>query len=100
MTYLEPISVRINVTRIEKARLYAGKNGKYLDLILLPKREQDQYGNDYMVTQSVSKEERQSGVKGPILGDAKVLRKAPQPVARTPKPAPPPMTQEEDDVPF
>ena len=69
----EIISVRINVSRIEKARLYAGKNGKYLDILLMKKREVDQYGNDWMVVQSVSKEERQQGVKGPILGDAKTL---------------------------
>ena len=94
----EIISVRINVSRIEKARLYAGKNGKYLDILLMRKREVDQYGNDYMVVQSVSKEERQQGVKGPILGDAKTLGGQSQPKQAKVKVDGEPET--EDDVPF
>jgi hypothetical protein len=93
------ISVRINCSRINKARLFQGKNGKYLDLILMEKREPDQYGNDWMVCESVSKEEREAGVKGEILGSGKTLKAKPKPEA--PKPANAPMTPEDqDDVPF
>ena len=35
--------------------------------------EADQYGNHGMITQDVSKEEKDSGVKGAILGNTKVF---------------------------
>ena len=67
------ITVKIDVTKVEKERLFPGKNGaKYLDLILIPTPD-DRYGNTHMVVQSVSKEERLAGKKGPILGNAKEL---------------------------
>ncbi len=64
------ITVKIDVTKVDKARLFEGKNGaKYLDLVLIER--QDQYGNDYMAVQGVTKEERLAGVKGAILGNGK-----------------------------
>jgi hypothetical protein len=64
------ITVKINVSKIDKTHLFEGKSGKYLDLVLR-ETPNDKYGNDYMVVQGVSKEARQKGVKGPILGNAK-----------------------------
>lgn len=64
------ITVRIDVTKIDKARLFKGKKGIYLDIVLVETPD-DQYGNSHMVVQSVSKEERQQGVRGAILGNAK-----------------------------
>lgn len=70
------ISVSINVSKIDKAHLYEGKQGKYLNLVLW-ETENDKYGNDYRVVQGVSKEARQSGVKGAILGNGKIVGKKP-----------------------
>ncbi len=68
------ISVSIDVTKIEKARLFKGAKGTYLDLTaFIDLDEQGQYGDNGMIVQSVSKEERQQGVKGPILGNVKVF---------------------------
>lgn len=67
------ISARINVTKIDKARLYKGEKGTYLDILLIAS-PQNQYGNDYMIVQSVSKEEREKGIRGNILGNAKDLK--------------------------
>ena len=87
---MDIIAAKIDVTRIEKERLFAGKNGaKYLDVILIPSRD-DKYGNSHMVVQGVSKEERAAGKKGPILGNAKILggnRPAPAPAPSRPAPA-------------
>lgn len=69
------ISVNINVSKIDKAHLYEGKSGKYLSLVLWESPD-DKYGNDYRVVQGVSKEARAQGVKGAILGNAKILGKA------------------------
>lgn len=67
------ITIKINVTRVLKEHLYARKNGKYLDLIAFEnKNGPDQYGNTHMVIQSLSKEARARGEKGPILGNMKI----------------------------
>ena len=73
---------KIDVMKIRKEILFAGKNGaKYLDFVLLESPD-NAYGNDFMVTQSISKEEREAGVKGPILGNAKFLKGKPGAAAR------------------
>ena len=61
------ISLKIDVTKIEKERLYEGKKGKYLDATtFVDLDELDQYDNSGMITQDVSKEDKDAGVKGPI----------------------------------
>ena len=78
------LSLKINVAQIDKARLFAGQKGTYLDAtIFVDLAELDQYGNSGMITQDVSKDEKQQGVKGNILGNGKVFwvenGQAPQP---------------------
>ena len=68
------IKLSINVTKIDKEKLYKGKKGTYLDAVLIP-TPNNQYGNDYMIVQEVTKEEREAGKKGEILGNAKFLKK-------------------------
>ena len=68
------VSIKIDVTKIDKNRLFEGKKGKYLDAtVFINPDEADQHGNHGMVTQDVSKEERDNGVKGNILGNVKVF---------------------------
>ena len=67
------IALKIDVTKIAKDRLYKGTKGTYLDAVLHFNDVQDQYGNNGMIVQSVSKEERQSGTRGAILGNGKQL---------------------------
>ena len=68
------VSVRIDVTKIDKDKLYKGQKGQYLDLTtFINLDEQDKYGNNGFISQSVSKEEKDSGVKTPILGNVKVF---------------------------
>ena len=68
------ISINIDVTKIDKARIVEGKKGKYIDVTaFIDLDEQDEYGNNGMVTQNVTKEEREAKVLGPILGNAKVF---------------------------
>lgn len=63
------ISVKINYDQIDVKRLFPGKKGRYLDLVLMER--DDAYGNNYMVIESVSKEERLAGKRGAILGNGK-----------------------------
>lgn len=70
------VSISIDVTKIDKARLVKGAKGTYLDLTgFIDLDEADQYGNNGMITQTVSKEEKAAGVRGPILGNSKVFWK-------------------------
>lgn len=73
------ISVRIDVTKIDKARLFKGEKGTYLDLTtFVDLDQQNQYGNNGFISQSVSREERQAGLQGVILGNVKVFHKGDQ----------------------
>ncbi|AUR97471.1 hypothetical protein NVP1239O_35 [Vibrio phage 1.239.O._10N.261.52.F6] len=68
------VSLKLDVTKIDKARLFNGQKGTYLDAtVFIDLDELDQYGNSGMITQDVSKEEKQQGVKGNILGNCKVF---------------------------
>ena len=79
------VSLNIDVTKIDKAHIYEGKKGKYLTLTaFIDVDEQDQYGNNGMVTQKLNKEAQDAGQKGAILGNSKVFwseTPQPQPVA-------------------
>ncbi len=65
------IRARINVKKINKDRLYKGEKGVYLDVVLVPTPNSE--FADYMIVESVTKEEREKDVKGNILGNAKEL---------------------------
>ena len=64
------IRLKIDVKKIDKARLYVGKKGTYLDATLIATPD-GKYGDDYMIVQSVSREDREAGVNGAIIGNAK-----------------------------
>lgn len=66
------ITGRIDVTKIAKDRLYYGKKGTYLNFVLIETPD-SKFGADYMVKENVSAEDRKKGVKGAILGDAKIF---------------------------
>lgn len=66
------ITIKIDVTKIDKNLLYKGTKGTYLDVVLFESPD-DKFGNDYRVVQGVTKEARAAGVKGAILGNGKVI---------------------------
>lgn len=70
------ITISIDVTKLDKDRLFVGKKGTYLNLttfVALDKQDFDQYGNAGFVTQEQSKQERESKSKLPILGNVKIF---------------------------
>lgn len=69
------ITVKVDVTKIDEARLFKGAKGTYLDLILI-ETPNGEYG-DFIVKQSVTKEEREAKLQMPILGNAKWLGQRP-----------------------
>ena len=97
-TMAQNIAIKIDVKKIDKAHLYTGEKGTYLDAIIWMKDEVDQYGNIGMITQSVSKEQRAAGVKGEILGNVKYMTGTAAAAAATP--AQQPVAATADDLPF
>lgn len=102
------IKISIDYTKIPKDKL---SKGKYLNAVLFENRHgRDEFGNDGFVAVDVTKEERERGERGPIIGNWKHLGGKPseKPVTRKPspeveQPATPPPTRErdpDDDIPF
>ena len=72
------INLKIDVSKIDKSRLFQGKKGTYLDAVLI-ETPNSQYA-EYMIVESITKEEREAGKKGTIIGDGKTLNKQSKPV--------------------
>ena len=66
----QTIKFSINVQKIDKERLFTGKKGLYCGMVLIPTPD-NQYGNDFMIVQETTKEEREKGIRGEILGNGK-----------------------------
>jgi hypothetical protein len=71
------VSIKIDVTKIEKERLFHGKGGaKYLDCtVFIDTDKPGRFGDHGFITQDVTKEEREQDVRGNILGNVKVFSK-------------------------
>lgn len=101
----KPITLKIDVTKIDKAHLFKGARGTYLDLVLFENKDgEGQYGDTHYVVQGISKEAREAGTRGPIVGNAKVPDdRTHEPARRQSAPPQRPDTgnaQPEDDIPF
>lgn len=106
------IVLKIDVLKIPKDRIFVGKKGKYLDLVLVEnKGGTDDYGNDGFISVSITKAERDTGGRGEIVGNWKRVGERPAaPAPRPQQPAPAPARRkpadpdldapEEDDIPF
>jgi hypothetical protein len=62
------IRCRINVSKIDKAKLYKGKNGFLLNFTMIEKKTEY---SDWMIIEDITKEETDAGKKGTILGNGK-----------------------------
>lgn len=66
-------AVKIDVSKINKERLYEGKKGLYMDLMVQIDDEEDKFGNNVKVWESQSKEEREEKKDRNFLGNGKVV---------------------------
>lgn len=69
------VSIKLDVTKLDKSRFFKGEKGVYADLqTFIEIDEVDQFGNNGFIAQSQTKKERESGAeKLPILGNCKVF---------------------------
>ena len=64
------ISLSIKTEKLEREHIIEGKNGKIVAVVLFENKDgKSQYGDDGYARQSVSKEAREAGVRGPIVGN-------------------------------
>ena len=99
------IEVSIDVTKIDKARLYKGAKGTYLTLTgFVNLDEKDQYDNNGFITQKKNKEEPKD-MRMPILGNTKVFWSDSAPQQQAPQPQSQPQSAPnfdsfDSDIPF
>ena len=66
-------NISINLNKVDKSRLTIDKNGNsWLNLSGFVNEIPDKYGNNGFITQSQTKEQRESGEISPILGNFKL----------------------------
>ena len=66
------ITISIDLTKIDKSRIIAGKNGqKYFNLTVDNLKEPDKFGNTHTVYQSQTREERAAKTPKVYLGSGK-----------------------------
>ncbi len=86
------IRLKLSKSKLKQELFYKGAKDTYIDVTLLEnKNGTDEYGNDFMCVQDISKEARDRGEKGPIVGNAKFVGERPA-GARQPAPQPAPRT--------
>lgn len=89
--------LKLDVSKIPKEAIFIGKKGKYIDLVLHEnKNGTDEFGNDGFIAVDTTKEQRERGERGPIVGNWKHLGQKPSTPAQ-PKPQPPPGQPPYDD---
>lgn len=95
------VSISVDVTKIDKSRLFNGEKGVYADLTTFIDLDQkDQYDNNGFISQSQTKEERENNAPHtPILGNVKVFYQEGAEITQT-NSAPPANNFDNSDIPF
>ncbi len=74
----KPIKLKLDVTKIDKAHLYRGAKGTYLDAVAWPRKDgPDEYGNSHFIVQDLPRAARDAGAKGAIIGNMTLDGSAP-----------------------
>lgn len=79
------ISANIDLTKIEKSKIYEGKKGKYYPITIVLNDELGQYGDSGYIQTEQTKEERDAKAPKSYLGNVKIVWTNGQNVAATPK---------------
>lgn len=70
------VKYKINLSKVDKKLLLDGDQGVWLFGAIFENRTgTSQYGNDGFIVQDVSKEDREAGKKGPIIGNWSYVKK-------------------------
>ena len=93
------VNQSINLSKLDKSKLFKGKDGSmWANLTSYLDTEKDQYDNNGGIQQSLSKEEREQGIKAPYIGNNKIFwTDSSQAQAKSPEPT---LSLEDEDLPF
>ena len=97
------IKTSIDLTKIPKDKIYAGKKGKYLPITITLNNDLDQFGNQGPVVVEQTKEERDAKAAKTYLGNVKVVWTDGNNVDRAPmdnQPQAAPAPAVDEDLPF
>lgn len=96
------VEVQIDVSKIDKERLFVGKKGTYLTMTtFIDTQNKDQFDNNGFISHKQTKEESDNKTNTPILGNVKVFwsdEEAPSRPQATQVDNTPELTN--DDIPF
>ena len=67
------ISANIDLTKIDKAKIYEGKKGKYYPITVVLNDEPGQYGDSGYIMTEQTKDERDAKTQKQYLGNVKVV---------------------------
>ena len=94
------ISASISSHKIDKS-LIIEKNGKrFLNVVFFENDKPDDYENDGIIKQSLSKEQRDAGAKAPIIGNWKWMDKSRKKGQSASRPAAPSSDDSDSGAPF
>jgi hypothetical protein len=98
-------SASLDVSKISKDKLVKGAKGQYLNITISVNDEADQYGNVLSIYESHSKEEREAKEKKNYIANGKLVWSSDggstaKPAPAKTAPAPAPVVEEGDELPF
>lgn len=67
------LNASLNVAKIDKTKLIAGKTGQFLNVTITINDEVDKFGNNASIFESQTKEEREAKTPKNYLGNGKVI---------------------------
>lgn len=73
----------VNLSKIDKTKLFKGQKGIYFNAVLIIKDEADQFGNHAFIVEEISKEQRAAGERGTIVGSGKFINTQNLPAEKT-----------------
>ena len=100
------ISGNINLSKIDKSKIYEGKKGKYYPVTVVINNEVGEYGDSGYIMTEQTKEQREAKEQKSYLGNVKVIWTDGQNVSTADKPVQAamqmhqPAQTEEPDLPF
>ena len=99
------ISANIDLTKIDKSKIYEGKKGKYYPITIVLNDELGQYGDTGYIQTEQTKEEREAKQAKTYLGNVKVVwtngdNVATAPRDNQPQAASPAPAVAKEDLPF
>lgn len=66
-------SVKLDLSKIDKSKIYKGKNGSYYEFTISINDKTSQYGENISASESQTKEERDSKADRKFIGGGKVI---------------------------